>query len=206
MLKTLGLLVLAAAAAPAAKAPPAKAPEAPAAKAQAPAAKAPAAKGKTMEAGGVAWTVPAGWTEDGPRQMRVATYKIAAASGDKEGAEVGVFYFGAGQGGGVQANVDRWLGQFKKPDGSPAAPTAKVEKRSVNGIPMTGVDVKGTYAGAGAMMGGGGGTARPGYRMMAAIAEGPDGAVFFKLTGPEKTVGAAEQDFHGLIKSLRLTK
>jgi hypothetical protein len=198
MLKTLGLLVLAAAAAPAAKAPPAKA--------QAPAAKAPAAKGKTMEAGGVAWTVPAAWTEEGPRPMRVATYKIAAAPGDKEGAELGVFYFGAGQGGGVQANVDRWLGQFKKPDGSPAAPTAKVEKRTVNGIPMTGVDVKGTYAGAGAMMGGGAGAAKPDYRMMAAIAEGPDGAVFFKLTGPEKTVGSVEKDFTGLITSLRLTK
>ena len=83
---------------------------------------------------------------------------------------------------------------------------ASAEKRSVNGIPMTGVDVKGTYAGAGAMMGGGGGAAKPGYRMLAAIAEGPDGAVFFKLTGPEKTVGSVEKDFTGLITSLRLTK
>src|SRR5262245_27998711 len=49
-------------------------------------------------AGGVRWTVPAGWQASAERPMRVATYTIPAASGGEAG-ECGVFFFGRGQGG-----------------------------------------------------------------------------------------------------------
>jgi hypothetical protein len=61
---------------------------------------------------GISWSIPDGWSEQPPRQMRVATYAVPAASGDAEGGECAIFYFGNDQGGGVEANIDRWVAQF----------------------------------------------------------------------------------------------
>lgn len=153
-------------------------------------------------AGGLTWSAPKAWEPQGARAMRVATYRIPPAKGDAEPGELAIFYFGQGQGGGVDANVKRWVGQFQKPDGSPVAEkdTAR-KKESVNGLPVTTVDVKGTYAGGGPMMGPS--TPKPGYRLLGAIIEGPEGAVFFKLTGPEKTVAAAEKPLRKMLQSVR---
>jgi hypothetical protein len=43
---------------------------------------------------------------------------------------------------------------------------------------------------------------KPDYRLLAAIVEAPGGLIFFKLTGPAATVGAAQADFDGLLASL----
>ena len=59
-------------------------------------------------AAGLRWTAPAGWVRQGERPMRAATYAIPPAAGDKAAAECGVFFFGAGQGGSVEANLERW--------------------------------------------------------------------------------------------------
>ena len=42
-----------------------------------------------------------------------------------------------------------------------------------------------------------------GYRLLGAIVEGPNGLVFFKLVGPEKTVAGAANDFTEMLKSLK---
>lgn len=42
-----------------------------------------------------------------------------------------------------------------------------------------------------------------GWRVLGAIAEGPDGKVFFKLTGPEAALDGAEPAFRALLDSLR---
>ena len=152
-------------------------------------------------AGGLKWTAPTEWTAQGERPMRVATYSIPAAKGDTEGAELAVFYFGEGQGGGVDANVKRWITQFQKPDGTSVEKEAKTKKETVAGFPVTTVDVKGTYAGGGPMMGPA--TPKPGFRLIGAIVEGPSGAVFFKLTGPEKTVAGAEKTFRKLLEGMK---
>src|SRR5437773_2653611 len=89
-------------------------------------------------AAGVRWTAPAGWTNEGARPMRAATYLIGPSSGDKAGAECAVYFFGAGQGGSVEANVDRWKGQFKGPGGKPA--TAKLAKRTIHCLTDTTTD------------------------------------------------------------------
>jgi hypothetical protein len=44
---------------------------------------------------------------------------------------------------------------------------------------------------------------RPGYRLLGAIVEAPQGNVFFKLTGPLATVGAAEPELDALVASIR---
>jgi len=57
-------------------------------------------------AAGVRWTAPFGWSSEGARPMRAATYRIAPAPGDPVGAECGVYFFGPGQGGSVDANIE----------------------------------------------------------------------------------------------------
>jgi hypothetical protein len=160
---------------------------------------------QAQEAGGLTWTAPKEWEAQGAKAMRVATYRIPAAKGDAEPGELAIFYFGQGQGGGVDANVKRWVGQFQKPDGAPIPEKeAKTKKDSINGLPVTTVDVKGTYAGGGPMMGPS--TPKPGYRLLGAIVEGPEGAIFFKLTGPEKTVAAADKSFRKMLDSVKKPK
>ncbi|MDX2150943.1 MAG: hypothetical protein SFV54_09425 [Bryobacteraceae bacterium] len=153
------------------------------------------------QAGGIKWTAPAAWKAQAGRPMRAATYTVPATAGDPEPGEVAVFYFGPGQGGGVEANIQRWVGQFQTADGKPAAGKEKTGKRTVNGIPVTTIDLTGTYTAAGGPMA----TTKsnkPNYRLLGAIAEGSQGAVFFKFTGPAKTVAANQPGFEALIKSL----
>ncbi len=146
-------------------------------------------------AAGVKWTMPSGWSEGTQKQMRVATYNIPAAGGDAEGGECAVFYFGSGQGGDVEGNIQRWVGQFVdagKPERS---------SKEVNGMKVDLVKVAGTYtAPSGPMMQSSGN--KENYRLLGAIVAAPEGSVFFKFTGPAKTVGAAEKDFDALIWSL----
>jgi len=147
-------------------------------------------------ASGIKWTPPAAWKNLGSRPMRAATYTVPAAAGDTEPGEVAVFYFGPGQGGGVQANIDRWNGQFPQKTGTP-----KTAKSTAAGFPVTSVDVSGTYAWSPSPMSPEK-VNKPGYRMLGAIVEAPQGAVFFKFTAPAKTVAANEAAFQGMIKAI----
>ena len=127
--------------------------------------------------------------------MRLATYTIPP------GAECGVYFFGSGQGGSVDANLDRWIGQFLQADGKPSKDAAKIAKRTIHGWPVTTVDVSGAYSGMA------GPTAQPGpavagYRMLGAIVEGPQGSIFFKFTGPAKTIAANQAAFDKMLESL----
>ncbi len=156
-----------------------------------------------MQSGGASgelkWTAPTRWQTGPEKPMRAATYLIPAAAGDGEGAECAVF---AGIGGGVQANIDRWIGQFEQPDGGASAAKAKQKKETINGFQVTTVDLTGTFAGGGMAMGQPA-TKKPGYRLLGAIVESPQGEIFFKLTGPAKTVAAAQNEFQSLLKSIK---
>lgn len=139
---------------------------------------------------GIRWTAPANWKSEAQRPMRLATYTIPPAPGDSEPAECGVYYFGQGQGGSVQANMDRWIGQFQSKE------AAKRDQRTVHGLKVTTVDTSGAYTGMGA-------APKPNYRLLGAIVEGPQGSVFFKLTGPAKTVAQLQAAFEKLLASLQ---
>lgn len=144
---------------------------------------------------GIAWDVPKRWTTESGSPMRLATYGIPAASGDREDGRCAVYYFGPGQGGGTDANIERWIGEFEKPS------SPQRSSRTVDGLQVSVVRVRGTYL-AHAGMGGETGT-RPNHELYGAIVEGPSGSVFFKFTGPGKTVDAAAKEFDGLLASLR---
>ena len=153
-------------------------------------------------ASGLSWTAPGTWESQGARPMRAATYVVPPSGGDKEPGECAVYFFGGGQGGSVGANIKRWLGQFQTPDGGPVDKTAQIEDKTISGIKVTTVDVSGTYLFKPAPMSPRA-IPKPGYRMLAAIAQGADGPVFFKLTAPEKTAHAAQADFEKMLESLR---
>ncbi len=145
-----------------------------------------------------------GWQQVPPSSsMRVAQY-VLPGEGDQAGdASLAVFYFGANQGGGLDANIERWYGQFSQPDGGSTKERAKRREQEVKGMPVTLVDIRGTY---GSGMGGGmGQSPKPleGYRMLGAIVQAPKGSFFFKLTGPEKTVehwaGSFDQYIDGVL-------
>jgi hypothetical protein len=135
--------------------------------------------------------------------MRVAQYKLPAAEGDAEAASLVVYYFGPGQGGSVQANLDRWMGQIQQPNGGSSKNSAKTGTLTVNGMNVTLLDVTGTYAGGD--MGGTSAQAKPNFRMRAGVIETPKGGYFVKLVGPEKTVARWDDSFIAFIKSAEFT-
>jgi hypothetical protein len=137
-------------------------------------------------AAGIHWTAPPEWKNEGSRPMRAATYVVSPD------AECVVYFFGPGQGGTVQANIDRWKGQFKPSDG-------KVTKLTVHGLPVTRIDISGEYSGMGGPMAQG--PAKAGYRLLGAIVEGAGGNLFIKFTGPVKTVAANQQKFDAFLGS-----
>jgi hypothetical protein len=145
------------------------------------------------------WTPPARWEAKPGSGMRAATYIIPAAKGDSEGGECAVF---VNIGGGVDANIKRWIGQFEQPDGSSSEAKAKQNKETINGLPVTTVDLTGTFKGGGPAMGQTSGP-KPNYRLLGAIVEGPQGEVFLKFTGPAKTVAAAQEEFQTMLKSVK---
>lgn len=147
---------------------------------------------------GLRWTAPPNWKSEAQRPMRLATYTVPPAAGDKEGGECGVFYFGQGQGGGVEANIDRWIGQFLEADGQPAKAAAKQEKKTVHGLKVTTVDVSGAYTGMAGPQSQGG-APKSGYRLLGAIVENSQGSIFFKFTGPAKTVAQNEAAFGKML-------
>ncbi|HLT29097.1 MAG TPA: hypothetical protein VK013_03585 [Myxococcaceae bacterium] len=149
------------------------------------------------QAGGVSWTTPDAFVRQPDRQMRAATYALPKAKGDADAPELAVFYFGPGQGGGVQANIRRWSEQLSGKDGKPIQ--AKTSVKEVNGLKVHLVEGKGTYrsGGFGAPV-----VQKPGYQLLGAIVEGPEGAIFFKLTGPTKSVEQARKAFDAMLRSL----
>jgi hypothetical protein len=168
-------------------------PAAPAASA-APQAQPPAAPKSAHE---VTWTDPSGWQRIAPSSaMRKATYKIPAAPKDPEDAEMAVFYFGQGEGGGTEANIQRWIGQFS--DAKPS--DVKRTERSPNGMKQTIVEVEGTYSGG---MPGQQSSPKANYRLIGAVVETPAGSYFFKLTGPKKTVESAKGAYLTLLDSVK---
>jgi hypothetical protein len=155
-------------------------------------------------AGSLAYTAPAAWhTRPAASTMRVAEFVVPKAAGDPEDAEVIIYFFGGNAGGGVDANIDRWIGQLTQPDGSPSKDKAKRETQTINGLKVTMVDVSGTYV-AEVRPGATEHYNKPDFRVRAAVVETPRGPYYIKMTGPARTVAAADDDFRKFLAALRV--
>jgi hypothetical protein len=144
---------------------------------------------------------PAGWKRVQPKSNMIETeFSIPVAEGDAAPGRMTVM----GAGGSVQANVDRWYGQFTQPDGSATKDKASTKKLNVGGSAVTLVDVSGTYKDMpGGPFAGGQAVDRPNYRMLAAIIEVPDrGSYFLKFYGPAATVSANADGFRKMVEGM----
>jgi hypothetical protein len=133
--------------------------------------------------------------------MRIAEFVVPRTAGDSEDAEAIVYFFG-GSGGTVEANIDRWIGQMQQPDGSASKDKARRDTQTINGLKVTTVDVAGTYV-AEVRPGATERYNKPEFRLRAAVIETPRGSYYIKMTGPAKTMAAADADFKKFLASMK---
>lgn len=153
------------------------------------------AGGATVETQALDFELPADWELLEPTStMRIAQARIPGSGGP---GELAVFYFGAGQGGGVDANIDRWVQQMEvASDESP-----KRDAFQMGEFTVTWVDVGGTMKAS--SMGMGPAAAQPNYRLLGAVVEGPGGPWFFKATGPDETLRSERAAFLSMLRTVR---
>jgi hypothetical protein len=129
--------------------------------------------------------------------MRAAEYVIPHAKSDAENGECLVITFGPGQGGTVDENVDRWVRQLGAPASTPVRTT-----RTVGGMAVTRVELTGTYTPMSMPGGPPAASPHPGWRLSGAIVQAPSGLWFFKMTGPDATIKAADPELDALVDSV----
>lgn len=153
----------------------------------------PPATASPQAGGSIEFDIPKTWQSQPPSSnMRLAQAVIPGPGGP---GELAVFYFGPGQGGGVDANIQRWVEQMESPE------QPKPETFEANGFRVTWIDVRGTLKPS--MMGAGPSTPQPNSRLLGAVVEGPGGPWFFKVTGPDATLTPERDAFIGMLKSVR---
>ena len=110
-------------------------------------------------------------------------------------AEIVFFHFGPGDGGGTQANVERWFRMFREPRDQIQA---RSEETVVGRHKVTYVRAQGTY-----MSGIPGGPQTPmaDYGLAGAIIESKVGNVFVRLTGPKGFAETLMAEFRKMIES-----
>ncbi len=144
----------------------------------------------------VNFTTPAGWTRKTTSSSFIAAeFTLPRAKGDDADGRLTV----STAGGSVDANIDRWKGQFQ-----PKPTAAKQDVVDVAGLKVTIVDLSGEYndqPGPFAPA-----VKRSGYRMIGAVIP-VDGQLYFvKATGPEKTIAANADAIQQFIRSVRPKK
>ena len=140
-------------------------------------------------------TAPKPWTRKEPQTSIVEhEFAIPPVEGDEQGGRMTVM----GALGSIDANIDRWKGQFSQPGGEDKS---RIKKKQVAGLDVHLVDISGTFKDMRGPFAPA--TERPNYRMLAAIIETKNaGNYFVKFYGPEKMVAKNEKAFHELIESL----
>ncbi len=140
---------------------------------------------------------PKAWKSMPPKSQMIEHEFKAPAEGDKP-ARVTIM----SAGGSLEANIDRWIGQF---DGAKKA-DAKIETKQIADTKITTVDLTGTFK---ESMGGpfapNAGTKKmENYRLLGAILQIKDGSMtFVKLTGPAETVKELNDGWVNMLKDLK---
>jgi hypothetical protein len=160
-----------------------------------------AAAGVTVDLGGLKSTAPASWKET-PVTSSMRVKQFALPGKGEADAELAIFYFGQGQGGSTEANLDRWKKMFTAPDGKGEAPSKTSAVKLASGS-ATLLDVQGTYLFKASPMAPGAPEPRPNHRMLAAVLESPKGNYYIKLVGPAKTIEQNKKEFDAWLKAFK---
>ncbi len=154
-----------------------------------------------LAGGSMIMQAPASWKVVEPKfSMIEAEFSIPKVEEDEAESDGRLTIMAAG--GSIDANIDRWMGQFSQPDGSSSSDEATVEETEIAGMTVHIVDVSGTFADRPRPAAPP--TLRDDYRMLAAIIEtGGDGNYFIKFYGGKPTVDANMEMFHRFLLSLK---
>lgn len=162
----------------------------------------PAAANETGAAGlkvaGVTFQAGSPWkVKTEPRRMSSGGLTIPGKDG-KADIEADFYHFGAGGGGGAEANIKRWQGQFQPGDNG-QLPEPQKEEVKAGGASVLFVTFKGTFL-SGSVMDAKR-TPMPGFTMTGVIVPTGAGDVFIKIAGPDAAMAAAKDDIRKLVIS-----
>jgi len=157
--------------------------------------------GKTLRLTGITMTVPDGWVErpvePGPMAAK-AVFAIPSGDGSGDEGSVRITHY-PGMKGKNDLNINRWLAQATRDDGTPTSrDEAKIEREEWGKIHLTILDVRGNVK---ATMRG---TAQPGGRMIAAIVDHPQGPHFIVATGKAALITKSEADILAFLHSAKV--
>jgi len=141
---------------------------------------------------GLTLYLPKTWkTQETTSKMRIAQYEIPAVEGDKENAELIVFYFGSRGAGPIDANLNRWIGQFAAQERATKASRSQSAQGNYVMINITGTYNKTVGPPIQRKT-----EAKAGSRMIGVIIDTSEAGPFYlKLSGPDKTVAASADAF-----------
>lgn len=152
------------------------------------------AKPQQLKFDGIEFTAPAGW-----KKVDIPSEKSGFIDGQLsipvDGETLTLTLSSIG--GGIEANVERWKGQFEpSADAKPV-----VEPIDVGSRKGTWVDLQGTFSGA---MGATGGP-QPGWRMLGVGIPSQPRDFYLKLTGPAAAVEKVRQPLRDFVGTARFT-
>jgi hypothetical protein len=158
------------------------------------------AGGTVVTLDGLSAKTPADWKEGEATKLR---FKVFSLPGKDAGdAELVIFYFGEGGGGGTKANIERWKQMFRPPTGKDIDDVSKVTETKAGSVDVVRFEVTGTYLYKPNPM------AekvepRKDHKMVAIIYQSPKGPYFIRLVGPETTVNAHLKGFDSWLNSFK---
>lgn len=162
----------------------------------------PAVEPQTLDLaeGHLQLSVPAAWKQVKPRNRIIQhEFSIPVVGKDETPGRMTIM----AASGSLDANIARWVGQFKSSAGKALGDDAKkVEKKTISNLEVHLVDLTGDYQDKprGPF---GPSVNRPNYRMLAAIVPtAGQGTWFIKLYGPQKTMDAAKKGFDAMIEGI----
>ncbi len=162
--------------------------------ASSPAASAPAGEiieARDVEIGAAVLTAPDEWVRRKPTSMFLLTeFTLPKADSDTADGRLTV----SSAMGSIEDNINRWRGQF---GGKPEKENQETIK--VGDTEIIWVDFSGSFADGFASP-----TAKPGYRMVAAVIPVAGQQFFIKGTGPEKTVAAHADRIRAFVQSVQV--
>ena len=140
--------------------------------------------------------VPKDWEKEQPSSsMRMAQFRFPGNDGD---GELVIF---SGIGGSIDANLNRWYGQFKSETENSVSESAIRTNSQIKDMNVTFSYVEGTYLKSSMGMSGTK-TEMPNYALLAAIVATPDGLYYFKGTGPKSTMDSHKVNFETFNRSI----
>jgi len=146
---------------------------------------------------------PGEWkVKESTKPLRLLEITLPSSEKGLADGQLVITHFGKGQGGGIDANLDRWYSQMEQPDGSASAKAAKKSEIKNDAAKITWVDIPGTLLDrpfpASPDV-----TKRPKYRLFAAMVDGgAEGPYWIRVTGPDSVLVAHRDAFEKFLKSV----